>query len=94
MAQLHSQPFKCTVHSRKTTRSDWPIPFNHVEQARENVVVDGKPVAESVQIVAVTNAFAGRKNNERLIVAVTPRQVIRLRSAKSSGTVFIQLRQP
>jgi hypothetical protein len=102
MAQHHRQEFKCTVHSRKTTRSDWPIPFNRVEQAIEIVHIDrdhlmaavaGKPVVENVQVVGATTDCTGRQNGDRLIVAVTPLQVIRLRSAKLSGTVFVRLRR-
>jgi hypothetical protein len=53
--------------------------------------VDEKPVADNVQVVAVTKDGAGRQNADRLIVAVTPRQAIRLKSAKRSGTVFIRV---
>jgi hypothetical protein len=102
-ARLHSQHFKCTVHSRKTTRSDWPIPFQHVEQASEVVYVDrdrlvpgdaGTVVAEEVQVVGVTRENAGRPGVDRLIVAVTPKQINRLKKAKSSGTVFVQRYRP
>jgi hypothetical protein len=99
MAQLHRQRFRCTVHSRKTIRSDWPVPVHLVEQASENVhiesnrllaVVDAKPVADNVQVVGVTNEAPGRQNGDRLIVAVTPRQAIRLNAARSSGLVVIR----
>jgi len=102
-ARMHRQHFKCTVHSRKTTRSDWPVPFKHVEQASEIVFVDcdrlvddnaGTPVVEAVQVVGVTREGSGRQNGDRLIVAVTPKQINRLKKAKSSGTVFIQLHRP
>jgi hypothetical protein len=102
-ARLHNQQFKCTVHSRKTTRSDWPIPFQQVEQASEVVYVDrgrlvsgdaGTVVAEGVQVVGVTRDNAGRPGVDRLIVAVTPKQINRLKKAKSSGTVFVQRHCP
>jgi hypothetical protein len=102
-ARLYSQHYKCSVHSRKTTRSDWPIPFQHVEQASEVVYVDrgrlvsgdaGTVVAEEVQVVGVTRDNAGRPGVDRLIVAVTPKQINRLKKAKSSGTVFVQRHRP
>lgn len=102
-AQLHRQRFKCTVHSRKTTRSDWPVPVHHVEQASEIVhiesnhlraVVDAKPVADSVQVVGVTNEGSEGQSGDRLIVAVTPRQAIRLNAARSSGMVVIRRHSP
>ncbi len=103
VAQLHRQRFKCSVHSRKTIRSDWPVPIHHVEQASEIVhiesnhllaVVDATTVADNVQVVGVTNESSGGQNVDRLIVAVTPRQAIRLNSARSSGMVVIRRHSP
>ena len=103
IARHHRQHFKCTVHSRKITRSDWPVAFEHVAQASEIVYLDcdrlvsgdaGTAVAEEVQVVGVTRDSTGRENGDRLIVAVTPKQINRLKKAKSSGTVFVQLHRP
>jgi hypothetical protein len=100
-ARHHKQEFRCTVYSRKTTRADWPVPFRHVEDATETVHIDSdhlvagdvKPVAENVQVVGVTSARPGQQSGDRLIVAVTPRQAIRLKAAKSSGLlVFVRQR--
>ena len=102
-AQLHKQHFKCTVYSRKTTRSDWPIPFERAEKTREIVYLDrdrlrdpadAKDVAEGVQVVGVTATRDEKGNAERLIVAVTPRQAVRLKSAQSSGIVYIRPHVP
>jgi hypothetical protein len=39
-ARLKKCHYKCTVYFDKTIRSDWPIPFMHVDQTQEVVYVD------------------------------------------------------
>jgi hypothetical protein len=104
VAQVHRQEFKYNVHSRKITRSDGRIPTSRVEQSHETLhiqierligVVDGKPVVENVQVLATTNTGSGGQKRGQLIVAVTPTQAVRLKSAKKSpATVFIRPHGP
>lgn len=100
VAQLHSQHYKCIVHSLKTTQIDWPITIDLVEQPRETVYIDnerliaavpGEPVAEKVQVVGVTND-RGHPGG-RLIVAVTGAQAIKLRAATESGWLYFRTRR-
>jgi hypothetical protein len=39
-AKLHHCHYKCTVFYEKVLRSDWPIPFMHVDQTEEVVYID------------------------------------------------------
>lgn len=39
-ARLHHCHYKCTVYYDKTIRSDWPIPFTHVDATEEVVYID------------------------------------------------------
>lgn len=104
MAQLQRQEFKYNVHSRKTTRSDGPIPINRVEQSHETLfiqadrliaAVDGKPVVENVPVVGTTTSHTGGQIRDQLLVAVTPTQAVRLKTAKkSSATVFFRPHLP
>ena len=101
VAQLHRQHFKCTVHSRKTRQSTWPVPFSHTEQTTEVVFVDhdhlrgpdlGNVVVADVQVLGVANR-SGEPNSDHLIVAVTAAQAVRLKSAISSGTIILRKRE-
>lgn len=39
-ARLKKCHYKCTVFFDKVTRSDWPIPFRHMDQTQEVVYID------------------------------------------------------
>jgi len=39
-ARLHHCHYKCTVYYEKIIRSDWPIPFSHIDQVQDVVYID------------------------------------------------------
>jgi len=39
-ARLHKCHYKCTVYFEKIKRSDWPIPFEHIDDTIEVVYID------------------------------------------------------
>jgi hypothetical protein len=39
-ARMHHCHYKCTVYYEKKIRSDWPIPFSHVDRTQEVVYID------------------------------------------------------
>ncbi len=39
-ARLHHCHYKCTVYYDKVIRSDWPVPFSHVDHVQEVVYID------------------------------------------------------
>jgi hypothetical protein len=39
-ARLHHCHYKCHVYYEKVLRSDWPVPFTHVDQTHEVVYID------------------------------------------------------
>jgi hypothetical protein len=39
-ARLHKCHYKCTVYFEKVMRSDWPIPFEHIDDTIEVVYID------------------------------------------------------
>lgn len=39
-ARLHHCHYKCTVYYDKIIRSDWPVPFSHLDQTQEVVYID------------------------------------------------------
>lgn len=39
-ARLHHCHYKCTVYYDKTMRSDWPVPFKHMDETQQVVYID------------------------------------------------------
>ena len=39
-ARIHHCHYKCTVYFDKMIRSDWPVPFSHIDQSQEVVYID------------------------------------------------------
>jgi hypothetical protein len=39
-ARLHHCHYKCTIYYDKTMRSDWPVPFKHVDETTQVVYID------------------------------------------------------
>ncbi len=39
-ARLHKCHYKCTIYYDRIIRSDWPIPFSHIDETQEVVYID------------------------------------------------------